>query len=52
MKIKLDIKKYPMGHYITVVQCEKCSVFYEPYGKIHKCKKITAKSCSGGQEDE
>ena len=39
MKLKLDVRKYPPGHVFTVVQCEKCDVYYEPYGKIHKCKK-------------
>ena len=41
MKVKLDVDKnrHPVGHQFTVVQCEKCGVFYEPYGKEHKCKK-------------
>ena len=38
-KIVLDTKKYPPEHQFTVVKCEKCGYFYEPYGKAHKCKK-------------
>ena len=38
-KVKMDVRKYPIGNQFTVVQCEKCGVFYEPYGKEHKCRK-------------
>jgi len=39
MKVKLDIRKYPIGQQLTVVKCEKCGIYYEPYGKEHKCRK-------------
>lgn len=45
MKVKLDTKKHPIGHQFTVVKCEKCGVFYEPYGKEHKCKATKGKRC-------
>lgn len=38
-KIILDTKKYPKEHLFTVVKCEQCGCFYEPYEKEHKCKK-------------
>lgn len=38
-KVKFDVRKHPPGHQFTVVQCEKCGAFYEPYGKEHNCKK-------------
>lgn len=38
-KLKMDIRWNPHKLRYTVVECEKCGVFYEPYGKEHKCKK-------------
>ena len=37
--VNLDVCNYPIGHQFTVVKCDKCGYFYEPYEKEHKCKK-------------
>lgn len=39
MSVKFDVNEYPAGHEFTVVECEYCGAFYEPCGKVHKCKK-------------
>lgn len=39
MSEKFDVYNYPAGHEFTVVQCEYCGTFYEPCGKVHRCKK-------------
>lgn len=49
MKVKMDVdKKRVFGREFTAVKCEKCGVFYEPYGKEHKCKAVK----SGGNDHE
>lgn len=37
-KIVFDTYNYPPGHQFTVVQCEYCGAYYEPFGKEHVCK--------------
>ena len=38
-RAKFDVNEYPTVHEFTVVQCEYCGAYYEPCGKVHRCRK-------------